>query len=91
MDLEYTPITTLDPIKSYMREINEIDLLTSEEKKQIAEMEQQLKELYSETYVLKDEITTKSQASCRDKALLKQLDELLEKKKEQDKTTKDNT
>ena len=54
-------------------------------------MEQQLKELYSETYVLKDEITTKSQASCRDKALLKQLEELLEKKKEQDKTTKDNT
>ena len=45
-------------------------------------MEQQLKELYSETYVLKDEITTKSQENTKDKALLKQLNEVLEKKKE---------
>lgn len=35
MDFEYTPITTLDPIKSYMREINEIDLLTSEEEREL--------------------------------------------------------
>ena len=35
MDLEYTPITTLDPIKSYMRKINEIDLLTSEEEREL--------------------------------------------------------
>ena len=53
----------------------------AEKKKQIKEIEQQLKELYSEAYVLKDEITTKSQESCRDKALLKQLNEVLEKKK----------
>ena len=62
----------------------------AEKRKQIKEMEQQLKELYSETYVLKDKITTKSQASCKDKALLKQLDEVLEKKKKHDKTKKDN-
>ena len=78
-------------VKKRAGEIHVAHKELAEKKKQIAEMEQQLKELYSETYVLKDEITTKSQASCRDKALLKQLDELLEKKKEQDKTTKDNT
>ena len=75
--------------KKYTKEVNkrvgEIQVAhkeLAEKKKQIEEMEQQLKELYSETYVLKDEITTKSQENTKDKALLKQLNEVLEKKKE---------
>ena len=68
-------------VKKRAGEISAAHKELAEKKKQIEEMEQQLKELYSETYVLKDEITTKSQENTKDKALLKQLNEVLEQKK----------
>lgn len=35
LDYEYTPITTLDPVKVYMRQIGSVDLLTAEEEQAI--------------------------------------------------------
>ena len=67
-------------VKKRAEEITTAHKDLAKKKKQIEKMEQELKELYSKTYVLQDKISSKSEENTKDKALLKQINKLLKKK-----------